>query len=255
MAASFQNQKVASLSQVDLSKKGSIDDQIIGLVKYINEKEFFFTTSSCSGRIAVFSELADQRKKWCQWLYVTHEEADADKILCSLRECHGDAVFKFEPFVLHVQCRDLESGQQMLKSALVSGFKNSGIVIGKKRNVIVAVRSTQSLEVPLVHDGELLVSAEYIRFLVNVANKKLEENQTRIERFFTNLRDICEQNGSTTWKKSEKGGRQKQKDTRQNESPNQIISEGSSHLYLNANEQCSKEDVMDCLVSFYGDVS
>lgn len=108
---------------------------------------------------------------------------------------------------------------------------------------------------PLVHDGELLVSAEYIRFLVNVANKKLEENQTRIERFFTNLRDICEQNGSTTWKKSEKGGRQKQKDTRQNESPNQIINEGSSHLYLNANEQCSKEDVMDCLVSFYGDVS
>lgn len=255
MAASFQNQKVASLSQVDLSKKGSIDDQIIGLVKYINEKEIFFTTSSCSGRIAVFSELADQRKKWCQWLYVTHEEADADEILCSLRECHRDAVFKFEPFVLHVQCRDLESGQQMLKSALVSGFKNSGIVIGKKGNVIVAVRSTQSLEVPLVHDGELLVSAEYIRFLVNVANKKLEENQTRIERFFTNLRGICEQNGSTTWKKSEKGGRQKQKDTRQNESPNQIINEGSSHLYLNANEQCSKEDVMDCLVSFYGDVS
>lgn len=98
-------------------------------------------------------------------------------------------------------------------------------------------------------------------------------------RFFTNLRDICEQNGSTTWKKSGKGnlaaslrmvriklwlmfffyfslgGRQKQKDTRQNESPNQIINEGSSHLYLNDNEQCSKEDVMDCLVSFYGDVS
>lgn len=98
-------------------------------------------------------------------------------------------------------------------------------------------------------------------------------------RFFTNLQDICEQNGSTTWKKTEKGnlaaplrmlriklwfmfffyfslgGRQNQKGARQNESPNQIISEGSSHLYLNANEQCSKEDVMDCLVSFYGDVS
>ena len=59
MAASFQNQKAASLSQVDLSKKGSIDDQIIGLVKYINEKEIFFTTSSCSGRIAVFSEVCN----------------------------------------------------------------------------------------------------------------------------------------------------------------------------------------------------
>lgn len=98
-------------------------------------------------------------------------------------------------------------------------------------------------------------------------------------RFFTNLRDICEQNRSATGKKSEKGnptpllrmvrssrklwfifffplgGRQKCKDARKNESPDYIVNEGPSHLHLNANEQCSDEDVMDCLVSFYGDVS
>ncbi|XP_068730076.1 tRNA wybutosine-synthesizing protein 3 homolog isoform X3 [Montipora capricornis] len=180
-AACFEKQKLAGLSQVDLSKKGSIDDQIIDLVKYINGKENYFTTSSCSGRIVVFSELANQRKKCCHWHYVTHNKANADEVLCSLRGCQGDAVFKFEPFVLHVQCKDLEDGQDMLKTALVSGFKNSGIVVGKKANVIVAVRSTQSLEVPLVHNGKLLVSDEYIKFVVNAANKKLEENQTRID--------------------------------------------------------------------------
>ena len=56
-AACFEKQKLAGLSQVDLSKKGSIDDQIIDLVKYINAKENYFTTSSCSGRIVVFSEV------------------------------------------------------------------------------------------------------------------------------------------------------------------------------------------------------
>lgn len=56
--AGFNKQKKSCLSQVDLSKKGSIDDQIIDLVQYINAHENFFTTSSCSGRISVFSEVS-----------------------------------------------------------------------------------------------------------------------------------------------------------------------------------------------------
>ena len=56
--AAFEKQKVACLSQVDLSKKGSIDNQIMDLVQYINSKENYFTTSSCSGRISVFSEVS-----------------------------------------------------------------------------------------------------------------------------------------------------------------------------------------------------
>lgn len=251
-AACFEKQKLAGLSQVDLSKKGSIDDQIIDVVKYINAKENYFTTSSCSGRIVVFSELANQRKKCCHWHYVTHNKANADEVLCSLRGCQGDAVFKFEPFVLHVQCKDLEDGQEMLKTALVSGFKNSGIVVGKKANVIVAVRSTQSLEVPLVHNGKLLVSDEYIKFVVNAANKKLEENQTRIGRFFTNLLDMCEQNGSSRCQK--KGARQKRKDTTQCQSAVHTTNSGASQSHDDV-EQCSDDDIMECLVCFYGDVS
>ena len=56
--AAFNKQKESCLSQADLSKKGSIDDQIIDLVQYINAHENFFTTSSCSGRISVFSEVS-----------------------------------------------------------------------------------------------------------------------------------------------------------------------------------------------------
>lgn len=48
---------MSCLSQVDLSKKGSIDEQIMDLVQYINAKDNYFTTSSCSGRISVFSEV------------------------------------------------------------------------------------------------------------------------------------------------------------------------------------------------------
>ena len=60
--AAFEKQKIACLSQVDMSKKGSIDDQIVDLIKYINAKENYFTTSSCSGRISVFSEVCTLAK-------------------------------------------------------------------------------------------------------------------------------------------------------------------------------------------------
>ena len=56
--AAFAKQKEACLSQVDLSKKGSIDEHITELIKFINAKEDYFTTSSCSGRISVFSEVS-----------------------------------------------------------------------------------------------------------------------------------------------------------------------------------------------------
>lgn len=56
--AAFEKQKASCLSQVDLSKKGSIDDEIMDLVQYINAKDNYFTTSSCSGRISVFSEVS-----------------------------------------------------------------------------------------------------------------------------------------------------------------------------------------------------
>lgn len=107
--AAFEKQKASCLSQVDLSKKGNIDDQIIDLVQYINAKDNYFTTSSCSGRISVFSEvsqlqgreyarlcfseiqrkiiicqLADQRKKHCEWLYVTHSAAIEEEVVSTV---------------------------------------------------------------------------------------------------------------------------------------------------------------------------
>lgn len=47
------------------------------------------------------------------------------------------------------------------------------------------MRSTHCLEVPLSHKGKVLVSEEYMAFLVGVANNKMDENLKRIERYYT----------------------------------------------------------------------
>lgn len=56
-AVEFERQKSKSLSGVDNSRKGSVDEPIIELVEFINGCEDLFTTSSCSGRVAVISQV------------------------------------------------------------------------------------------------------------------------------------------------------------------------------------------------------
>ncbi|XP_048760556.1 tRNA wybutosine-synthesizing protein 3 homolog isoform X2 [Ostrea edulis] len=132
------------------------------------------------------------KKKGCQWLYTTHDEAIYETAVESLQNLTGDSVFKFEPFVLHVQCRSLSNAQSLLSCAVASGFRNSGISIGNKGKIIVAVRSTHGLEVPLSQDGELLVTNMYIEKLVQIANQKIQENFLRIDRFHKNVTSLKE---------------------------------------------------------------
>uniref|UniRef100_A0A8B9EFB2 tRNA wybutosine-synthesizing protein 3 homolog n=2 Tax=Anser cygnoides TaxID=8845 RepID=A0A8B9EFB2_ANSCY len=108
--------------------------------------------------------------------------------MTALEKATGDVVFKFEPFVLHVLCRELQDAQLLHSVAIDSGFKNSGITVGRGGKIMMAVRSTHCLEVPLSHMGKLMVSEEYIEFLIHVANRKMEENTRRIDRFYKCLR-------------------------------------------------------------------
>ncbi|KAG8437180.1 hypothetical protein GDO86_008030 [Hymenochirus boettgeri] len=127
------------------------------------------------------------QKQNCTWLFVTHQLCKASEVVAALEKSTGNVVLKFEPFVLHVQCRALADAQLLHTVAINSGFRNSGITVGKKGKIVMAVRSTHGLEVPLSQNGKCLVSQEYIEFLVQTANKKMEENIKRITRFHSCL--------------------------------------------------------------------
>ncbi|ELW68030.1 tRNA wybutosine-synthesizing protein 3 homolog isoform X2 [Tupaia chinensis] len=174
--AEFGRWKAQCLSRADLSRKGSVDEDVVELVQLLNAREQFFTTSSCAGRIVLLdgdiNGFAVQKQNRC-WLLVTHKPCVKDDVILALKKANGDAVLKFEPFVLHVQCRQLQDAQ------------------------ILAVRSTHGLEVPLSHKGKLMVTEEYIEFLLNIANQKMEENKKRIERFYNCLQHALERETTT----------------------------------------------------------
>ncbi|XP_038154702.1 tRNA wybutosine-synthesizing protein 3 homolog [Cyprinodon tularosa] len=190
MEASFSRSKSQNQDRLDLSRKGSVDEDIRSVVSLLNGCEQFFTTSSCSGRIIVIDGAAcsgDVHKQDCVWLLVSHQKCSSEDVMCALSRSSRDAVLKFEPFVLHVRCRRLEDAQLVHSAAVNSGFRNSGITVGRTGKIISAVRSTHGLEVPLSHEGRLLVDDDYIRFLTQTANQKMEENLRRIQRFYQNL--------------------------------------------------------------------
>nr|XP_048309491.1 tRNA wybutosine-synthesizing protein 3 homolog isoform X2 [Myodes glareolus] len=183
--AEFGRWKAQSLSKADLSRKGSVDEDAVAVVELLNSREEFFTTSSCAGRILLLDGSPNDsgvQKQHCCWLLVTHKPCVKEDVMAALQGATSSAVLKFEPFILHVQCRTLQDAQTLHSVAIDSGFRNSGITVGKRGKTMMAVRSTHGLEVPLSHKGKLMVTEEYIEFLLTIANQKMEENKKRIER-------------------------------------------------------------------------
>lgn len=191
-SAEFVRQKSQILDGIDLSRKGCIDEPIKDLLQLINADSEFVTTSSCSGRVILFCEdlTNGNHKKSCKWLFTSHENIKESDLLNSIDPKEGNNVLKYEPLILHVQCHTLDSAKLMHTCALESGFRNSGITMGKRGKIILAVRSCIGLEVPLTEDGNLLVAEQYLKFLTRKANEKIEENKFRTQRFFCNLSTI-----------------------------------------------------------------
>ncbi len=156
----------------DRSPQGFIDEDIKILLERINSNPNYETTSSCSGRIVM---LKTQKKDKSEWLFKSHSPVTAEDIIDSLPE--GKVWFMQEPMILHVKCSTLEVADELIKKANSAGLKVSGITSVK--NILVEIRDTNRIDTILKKD---LMSEDYIKLLVEEANKKLLETKGRIKR-------------------------------------------------------------------------
>ena len=124
----FLNNKQQTLSQIDRSKKGSIDAPIVALIDQINTSPQCYTTSSCSGRIIVFSEKEGENKLNCKWIFTSHKECTLEEVMQALRDkvTYEDKVItlKFEPLILHICCTDMESSKAIMKVSVLSLYEH-----------------------------------------------------------------------------------------------------------------------------------
>ncbi|XP_035580191.1 LOW QUALITY PROTEIN: tRNA wybutosine-synthesizing protein 3 homolog [Zalophus californianus] len=251
--AEFRRWKAQCLSKADLSRKGSVDENVVELVQLLNGREPYFTTSSCAGRIILLdgdiNGFEVQKQNRC-WLLVTHKPCVKDDVMAALKKANGDAILKFEPFVLHVQCRQLQDAQILHSVAIDSGFRNSGITVGKRGKTMLAIRSTHGLEVPLSHKGKLMVTEEYIDFLLKIANQKMEENKKRIERLYNCLQHALEKENITNARPKRKSKtKNKSSYTRKKE---RNPEEAHSKCFTEENvKECENDDALGISVTIF----
>src|SRR3989344_3293664 len=90
-------------------------------------------------------------------------------------------IFKQEPCILHVACRNVQSMKDLFEKAKLAGWKNTGAIAFNKR-FILDLRSTEKLEFPIFRRENLLVDEDFLKIVVEEANKNLKKGWEKIER-------------------------------------------------------------------------
>ncbi len=190
MEDNFDIDKKNILSKKDKSKKGSIDEPILPIIVFLNSLKDYYTTSSCSGRILVMRIPPDARKDHVDWLMTSHKPVSVDQVKSSLKSLNGSGElwFKQEPLIIHTAARTLERAQQLLDLAKLSGFKKSGIIASRRR-FVVEIEGTDILSTIIGKDDKIFIDDNYLKILVETANRKLLRNLSKKDKLYEILKE------------------------------------------------------------------
>ncbi len=189
----FESQKKKALARLRI--RGA-DEEIAGIIDRINSLEDFFTTSSCSGRIVLIGLPEIGAKREAQFIGKWHRPVTKEEVLDAIklkwREGEREIWLLSQSPILHVACRDLEKAKALLRIAIESGFKYSGIKAisnSKDEKVVVEVVSTERMDVPLGRDGMLFCSEAHLDFILSKANFMLERGKEKLKRLYEGLKE------------------------------------------------------------------
>jgi len=178
----FNFRKQNQLGKDDKSLKQGWDSRIIGLCEKINKLPYYYTTSSCSGRVLLLKDCKEKRDDL--FVKVWHDKikvGEVREMLESVKE-KGIFYFKQEPCILHVACKDLESAQKIHDIAKEAGWKRCGIIASNKR-FVVELNATPKLEFPIIDGGRILVEGGFLEVVVKEGNKRMGLSWECIKRF------------------------------------------------------------------------
>jgi tRNA wybutosine-synthesizing protein 3 len=190
MMHTFEGQKRRALTR--LQEKGA-DEGVVGILEKLNSLDEFFTTSSCSGRIALICMPEVGAKREAEFIGKWHRPVTKEEVLEALKTSKkGEIWLLSQSPILHVSCRGLKKALALLRIAIASGFKYSGIKAISKvtEKVVVEIISTERMDVLLGNDTTLLCSEAYLDLIVSKANFMLDRGKEKLKRFYRGLEEL-----------------------------------------------------------------
>ncbi|KAK6123931.1 hypothetical protein DH2020_042328 [Rehmannia glutinosa] len=206
----FQKRKAAALAAInspapDKSPKGTVDAPIIPLLTAINSHPSYFTTSSCSGRISVLSQptaspsAPKKKARGGSWLFVSHDPVhpSAPKkkarggswLFVSHDPVHPSALstllFPSPAETAHRAGSGEFDRPDIPEDSIV--FRFEPLIIAQESDHCDSVFDT--IGSAAGDTQKLMVSPEYVEYLVEVANEKMGLNRKRTDLFLNKLID------------------------------------------------------------------
>lgn len=161
-----------------------VDEVLIPFLLKITDIDGIFTSSSCAGRIMLLSTDESENKKISSFHKKYHRTVTFSEVKEDLlSSTENDIWLKVEPFIFHFGCKDFEKAKEVLSFCQENGLKKAGIITAKDGKFILEVTSTQYMALPLKENSRLLINDEYLKFILERANKKIEINFERLEKF------------------------------------------------------------------------
>lgn len=161
------------------------DKQIIPLCRYIAKTKKFFTSSSCAGRIILLDIDSEGNKKEAAFHSKWHRKVKFNELMKEIEKKQNEEElwFKLDSFILHFGSNNLENAKKILEAAGKTGIKRAGIMVAEEGKFIVELIGTQTMALPVKAKGKLLVEEEYLKKILEKANKKLEKNYFQLKKF------------------------------------------------------------------------
>lgn len=186
----------------DKSPKGSVDERVVPIIKFLNNHPEYVSTSSCSGRVFFMAYgAADEggvilpgtkSKTNLGHVRVSHDgvpdDAEAYFSEEGLLGEGSDLWFLVRPFTLDVACASLEAATRLQQLAEPLFHRGSSIISpGRDWRSIVAFQGNQNLEMPYILAGKPVFSGS-ISDLAELANGKLTKNWQQMDRLLEKLK-------------------------------------------------------------------
>ena len=168
--------------------ESKVDPGILPVLDIINESKDYYTSSSCFGRIVLLEIPSIGDKKEAEFLGKWHRTINIDELLSASKKAKTGQIWLLSQSpIIHVTAITDTAADKLLKTAISSGFKNSGVKsLGKK--VVVEVCSTERLDAPVGKDGSLFCNKEYLQLLVELANEIMKKSTLKLHRFEQRLK-------------------------------------------------------------------
>jgi tRNA wybutosine-synthesizing protein 3 len=189
----FEGEKKRALER--LRQRGA-DEEVEELLQKINDLDDFFTTSSCSGRIVLILLPEIGAKREARFIGRWHRPVRKADVLAAMDDVgssvEGDFWLLAQSPIVHVACRSVERATVLLRLAIGSEFKYSGIkAIAKDAGkVMVEILSTERMDVPLASNGRRFYSDEYLDFVIAKADFMLTRGKEKLKQLGHRLHEL-----------------------------------------------------------------